>query len=323
MNTLTVNKTEVGLSIIVVNWNTRELLHQCLRSIYDTTRQTRFEIWVIDNDSTDGSAEMVAREFSQVHLVRNNANLGFAKANNIGIQDSRGRYVCLINSDVKVLDGSLDRLFEYLEQNPKTALAGPRLLNPDRSLQISCYGFPSVWNTFCYAMGLDQLFPRSNRFGGLYRKYWPYDRVRAVEVISGCFAVVRREAIALVGSLDEMFFMYMEDFDWCKRFHMAGWQVVYFPRAEAVHVGGGSSSASSAKYWIERNRSLLLYWQKHHGRVGRMYAAGMMLIRQVLRAIAGLLRYIVKPSAKLEIVLKLKESMASIHGLLNSHTSKS
>jgi GT2 family glycosyltransferase len=317
MTKLAGNKTE--LSIIIVNWNTRDLLRQCLQSIIDTTRRTRFEVWVVDNGSTDGSPEMVAQEFPQVHLVRNDANLGFAKANNIAIQKSRGRYVCLINSDVQVLGGCLDRLFEYLEQNPKTALAGPRLLNPDRSLQISCYGFPAVWNTLCHSFGLDQLFPRSNRLGGLYRKYWPYDRVRPVEVISGSFCMVRRAAIEQVGLLDENFFMYMEDFDWCKRFYDADWQIGYFPPAQAIHFGGGSSTKGTEKYWIERNRSVLLYWQKHHGWLGKAYAAGMIFVRQLLRTIGGVMHYLFKPSEKIVVVPKIKESMASIHWLFNSH----
>ena len=316
MTKLTGNKTE--LSIIIVNWNTRELLRQCLLSITDTTKLARFEIWVVDNGSSDGSVEMVAQEFPQVHLVRNASNLGFAKANNIGIQKSRGRYVGLINSDVQLLDGCLDRLFEYMAHNPKIALAGPRILNSDRSLQISCYGFPTGWNTLCHSFGLDQLFPRSHHLGGMYRKYWPYDRIRPVEVISGCFCMVRRAAIEQVGLLDENFFMYMEDFDWCKRFGEAGWQIAYFPPAEAIHFGGGSSTDGSEKYWIERNRSVLLYWQKHHGRVGKAYAAGMMFIRQLLRTLGGLMRYVFKPSEKINVVPKIKESLASIHWLLHS-----
>jgi len=299
-----------------VNWNTRDLLCHCLQSIIDTIRRARFEIWVINNGSTDGSVEMIEQEFPQVQLVCNDANMGFAKANNIGIQRSRGRYVCLINSDVQLLDGCLDRLFEYMELNPNIALAGPRILNSDRSLQISCYAFPTVFNTLCHSFGLDRLFPRSNRLGGLYRKYWPYDTVRRVEVVSGCFCMVRREAIEKVGLLDENFFMYMEDFDWCKRFRDAGLEIQYFPYVAAVHYGGGSSGHAPQIFTIEAARSSILYWRKHHGRIGMLYISFLLFVRHLLRVIVGKVWCWFKPSDKVKLLSKIQTSRTCLHWLL-------
>ncbi|NIR51877.1 glycosyltransferase family 2 protein [candidate division KSB1 bacterium] len=310
------------LSIIIVNWNTGKLLRQCIQSVHRSTHKTLFEIWVIDNGSTDGSIEMMKTEYPKVNLVANNLNLGFSKANNFGIGKSTGRFVCLMNTDVEVLDGCLDQLSEFLKRNPKAGLVGPRILNRDKSLQISCYGHPTFWNGLCYGLGLDQVLPRSNRFGGMYRKYWPYDRLRPVDVVSGCLCVAKRDAMDEVGPLDEDFFMYMEDFDWCKRFAEKGWEVYYAPEAQAIHFGGGSSSDKSENYWIERNRAMARYWKKHHGFIGKGYILSMIFLRHLLRTIQGLIWYVLKPSQKVTLRPKIKESVASLHWLLGIRASK-
>lgn len=313
---------DVDLSIIIVSWNAKAFLQQCIQSIFKNTHAYSFDIWVIDNGSVDGSPDMIRKEFSGVRLIHHDSNLGFAKANNIGIRESQGRYVCLINSDVKVLNNCLELLVAHMERHPRIGLMAPRILNPDMTLQISCYGFPNLWNSFCYAVGFDQMFPRSRWFGGMYRRYWPYERVRPVDAVSGCFCMARREAINQAGGLDENFFMYMEDFDWCKRLRQAGWEVVFFPEAQAIHYGGGSSSSTSDKYWIERSRSMLHYWHKHHGIFGKSYILLMMLFRHLLRIAQGAFWYLFRASERMKFSSKIKDSWASLRWLLKLRRSK-
>ena len=306
----------MDLSIIIVSWNAKEFLWQCLRSIYNTTRGVTFEVWVIDNNSSDGSPEMVEKEFPQVNLVCTGANLGFAKANNIGIRKSSARYVCLINSDIKVLDGCIDLLCNYMDQHPKTGIVGPRTFHPDMTPQQSCAEFPSIWSSLTFALGLSKIFPKSKVFGHMYTKYWPFDTLQKVDMLRGCFLVVCKKAIEQVGLLDEDFFIYMEDFDWCKRFWKAGWDVVLYPDAQVIHYQGGSSEKEPIKNTVERHRSKILYWKKHHSRIGVWYIITLELIRQLLHLIQNSLLYLFKSSARNALLLKMKGSVASIRWLM-------
>ena len=269
----------VMVSVIIVNWNAREYLLQCLASLSSEVCRYAMEIIVVDNDSSDGSPEAVEAQFPHVRLFRSGGNLGFAKANNLGVSHSRGRYVAFINSDVKVLKGCLTTLVDYCDQHPEIGMAGPRVIGGDGKLQRSCRGFPTVWNMFCRALVLDAMFPRVKLFSGYAMTYWPQDTPRPVDMLSGCFWLVRREALNEVGLLDEAFFMYGEDMDWCKRFWAGGWKVTFVPSAEAIHYGGASSANAPVRFYIERQRADLQYWKKHH-----TWSGGRVLFCHLLRA---------------------------------------
>jgi hypothetical protein len=255
----------VVVSVIIVNWNAREYLLQCLASLTPAACRHAMEIIVVDNDSSDGSPEAVEAQFPHVQLVRSGANLGFARGNNLGVARSRGRYLAFVNSDVKVLPNCLTTLVDYCDQHPDVGVAGPRVIGGDGKLQRSCRGFPTVWNMFCRALALDAMFPRVKMFSGYELGYWPQETLRSVEVLSGCFWLVRREALEKVGLLDEAFFMYGEDVDWCKRFWDGGWKLMFVPAAGAIHYGGASSANAPVRFYIERQRADLQYWRKHHG----------------------------------------------------------
>jgi GT2 family glycosyltransferase len=225
------------------------------------------EIIVVDNASSDGSAELVRQRFPQVRVVENKSNLGFAKANNIGVSLSKGNYLCFINSDVNVLDGCVTKLVDYLEAHSSVGMVGPSMLSPERKLGRSCRGFPTVWNMFCHAIGLDLMFPKVRLFGGYTLRYWPQNTTRPVEILGGWFWVVRREALDRVGLLDEDFFFYAEDMDWCRRFHANGLGVTFVSAAAAVHYGGGSSRVAPIPYYIQQQRAFLHYWKKHHSKL--------------------------------------------------------
>jgi GT2 family glycosyltransferase len=255
----------MDVSVIIVGWNTLEILRDCLRSVYAQTRDIRFEVIVIDNASSDGSADMVRREFPHVVLVANSDNKGFAAANNQGMEIAKGRYVLLLNPDTVVLDGAIDKTTVFADAHPQAAVVGCRVLNADHTLQRSCFMYPSALNLFLLATYLDRLFPRNRFFGRDRMTWWDSGDSRCVEVVSGCFMLVRRDAIEQVGKLDESYFIYGEETDWCYRFCRAGWKVVYTPDAQIIHLGGSSSDKVKLPMRLQLRASILLFIKKHRG----------------------------------------------------------
>lgn len=260
------------VSIIIVSWNTREILRDCLRTVYEQTRNVPFEVIVVDNASMDGSADMVRTAFPQVLLLVNGANRGFAAANNQGLETAQGRYVLLLNSDTLVLDGAIDKMVSFAEAHPEAAVTACRVLNADRTWQHTCFLYPSALNLLLSALYLNRLFPRSRFCGRERMTWWDGQETRAVDAVTGCFVLVRRAAIAQVGVLDESYFMYGEEMDWCYRFRQAGWQIVFTPTAQIVHLGGASSAQLKGPMCLQLRASLLLFLRKHRGMAS--YVAG-------------------------------------------------
>lgn len=300
------------LSIVIASWNARDYLIECLASIEETVAKHVLEIIVVDNASDDGSGDAVRSGYPEVRIIRNEKNLGFAKANNQGLRASEGRYIALINSDIKVLGGCMDALVNYLDQHADVGIAGPRVLNADRSLQPSCRRLPSPLNLTAEALGLQNVFPGL----GTFMREWPHDRDRDVEVLSGCFWIVRREALESVGLLDEDFFIYGEDLDWCRRFAAAGWRVRFTPVAEAIHYGGGSSANAPVRFFIEMQKANLHYWGKHYGRAGRMFFLVTLFFHQVLRLPVRAVQYAVLPGRREISRHKIERSLACLRWLI-------
>lgn len=273
----------MDISVIVVNWNGGDLFRECLASLLGKGSGLAIEVIVVDNASTDGSAEMVEREYPGFRLIRNDRNLGFATANNLAIKQSSGKYVALVNSDVKVLPGCFEELCAYLDGNPEVGCVGPRVLNPDLTLQDSCRRFPGLWNTICSATGLATAFPRCKAFSGEHMVYFAHDRVSRVDGLVGCFWMVRRAALDDVGLLDEAFFMYAEDVDWCRRSWRAGWPVVFVPSASAIHYRAGSSGGDPVRWAVAQQDSVRRYWKKHHGTGGVLAITALLFARHSIR----------------------------------------
>jgi GT2 family glycosyltransferase len=243
------------LSIIIVNWNTSELLAQCLHSIQTTVATPlwdNLEVFVVDNGSTDGSIQMVRGRFPWVRVIVNKGNLGFVKANNQAIPLCKGEYVLLLNSDTVVWPHALQRLVTFLDVHPEVGVVGGELRNADDSLQPSWNQFPSL---------LSELSGRNFRGRQPYGKSGAY----LVDWIGGACMMVRATIIKDIGNLDENIFMYSEETDWCYRIRKAGWSIAYLPGACITHLGGASSSTDSVRFAIELYKSKLYFFQKHYG----------------------------------------------------------
>ncbi|HXT42299.1 MAG TPA: glycosyltransferase family 2 protein [Candidatus Angelobacter sp.] len=304
------------ISVIIVSWNAREHLRNCLRSIRKTGDPLVREVIVVDNASTDGSPEMVEEQFPDATLIKAEKNLGFARANNLGIQRASGSLLALVNSDVIVHRDCFERLTRFLESHPDVGLVGPRVVGGDGRLQLTCGRLPTVWNTACRFLALDRILARWSWFSGFEMRHFDHNSCAEVEVLSGCFWLARRDAVKIVGGLDEGFFFYAEDLDWCKRFRSAGWKIMFVAEASATHFGGGSSSNSPSRFNIEMMRGNLIYWRKHHGVIGRSLYFLLSMMRHSVRLVAhGLLRFVLRDSRG-ESALKLKEDLICLRWLL-------
>jgi N-acetylglucosaminyl-diphospho-decaprenol L-rhamnosyltransferase len=252
------------VSVIVVSWNTRDLLRRCLQSVLSSPLVT--EAFVVDNASNDGSTEMVRIELPEVTLIANETNLGFGRANNLALSRARGEYVLLINPDAHIEGSALERLVASLERNPRAAMVGPLVLDADGSIQSTRRRFPTTASLFVESTPLQQLLSPSHR---ILRDYYVLDRSDQVaqesDWLVGACLLVRRTALEQVRGFDERFFMYFEETDWCRRFKQAGWSVIFEPEAHARHLGGQSSEQVPTRRQCEFNESKCRYARKWHG----------------------------------------------------------
>jgi hypothetical protein len=254
----------VELSVCLVNWNTREELRQALDSVLASGLNPAAEVVVVDNASRDGSSELVRSAYPQVRLERRDSNLGYARGFNVAASLARGRYLLLLNPDTVVRPGALKALVDYLEAHPRTAAAGPKLVNPDGSLQYSCRRFPRLGAGLFRKTPLGWLLPGSRYVREYLLADWDHAEAREVDWVSGAAICLRREAWEEVGPLDEGFFMYCEDVDWCLRAWKAGWRIAYVPEAVIVHAIGRSSDLAPRRMILEFHRSMIRFYYKHY-----------------------------------------------------------
>ncbi len=279
----------MDISIVIVGWNAQRYLELCLDSLIAAAPRRSMEVIVVDNASTDGTVAMIEARYPWVKLIKSPENLGFSRGNNLGIRQCSGRYIALVNPDVQVLPGCLDTLADFLDQNPKVGNVGPRVLNPDGTLQSSCRRFPTLWNNFCSATGLASAFKGSRFFAGEHMFYFAHDRMMAVNVLVGCFSMIRRETFESIGLLDEGLFMYGDDVDWCRRAWNADWQVVFFPGAQAIHDRGKITAPYPVRFAVAQQKSVLHYWSKHHGFFGVWGIRGIIVFHHLFRYLRAIL----------------------------------
>jgi GT2 family glycosyltransferase len=252
----------MNLSIAIVSWNTRDILDQCLTSIYETSVGIDLEVIVVDNASADGSSSLVFGKYPQTRLIENTDNVGFARANNQAYALSTGKYFLLLNPDTVCLPNALLRLVTFMEEHPDAGAVGPLVLNPDMTLQYSWARFPTLMS--------ESLGRLDRRVRGRAISPSTADEVRAiapfmVDWVGGCCLLIRRDAVEQIGLMDESLFMYSEETDWCLRLYRAGWTTWVQPASEVIHLGGQSSSQVPAESAIHLRRSKMAYFRKHYG----------------------------------------------------------
>ncbi|MHC4416217.1 MAG: glycosyltransferase family 2 protein [Planctomycetota bacterium] len=277
----------LDLSIVIVSWNTRHVVRECLESVFANLGSLSAEVIVIDNASSDGSAELIAGAFPQVRLVANHINRGFAAANNQGLRVAKGRYVLLLNPDTVVLPDALQRTLDHAESHPTAGIIGCQVWESPQSVQRTCFRFPSPLNTLLWVTGASAWLSRSRIAGRAAYGPWQRESERDVDVVSGMFMLVRREAIDEVGLMDESFFVFAEEADWCRRFRNAGWRCVFAPVGRILHVNGGSQSTEQAavKMYVEMQKSVLLFHRKHLGLISWATAKLLFSLSMVARTL--------------------------------------
>jgi len=248
----------MDLTIIIVNWNTRELLGKCLDSLYSCIDNLRYDVYVVDNASSDGSAESVRENFPQVKLIANRENRGFARANNQVLHHVTSRYALLLNSDTEVLNGAIEALVTFMDQHQNAAVAAPQYLNLDGSKQNSFENFPGLISELLNKSLLKIIFPKKYP-----SKRKVYHEPLAVDSVIGACMMVRTEAMKKVGCLDEDYFFFLEETDWCYRMCQAGYGVYHVPQVSIYHIQGASKEKVPALAWIEYYRSSYLFFKKN------------------------------------------------------------
>ncbi len=254
-----------ALSLCIPTLNAKNLLRDCLGSIYANTHRVSFEIIVVDNHSEDGTLEMLRDEFPDVRVIANDFNAGYTKPTNQALRVSNGRYALLLNNDTLILPGALDQLVEFADAHPAIGIVTPKVLNRDGTLQKQCRrGLATPWELFCYFSGLAARFPNDPRFAGYLLTYLDENETHSVAAVSGSCMLIRRAVLEQIGLLDERFFAYQEDTDYCYRAGQAGWQIYYYPGAQIIHYGshGGSRINPYRSIW-EWHRSYFIYYRKN------------------------------------------------------------
>jgi N-acetylglucosaminyl-diphospho-decaprenol L-rhamnosyltransferase len=325
-----VSRDQIDLLIVIVNYNTRDLLRDCLASIYESKGDFTYQVCVVDNCSRDDSAAMVRQEFPQARLIASPTNSGYAYANNLGLTafgfqnaaltrhpcpepsvlgpEDQGpdegpaslvpRYALLLNADTLLPPSALRDMLDFMEAHPEAGAAGPRVVREDGSLDLACRrGFPTPKAFFYRMLGLSKLFPKSRRFGRYNLTYLDPDELTEVDSVMGAFMLVRAEAICQVGLLDETFFLYGEDLDWAYRIRKAGWKIYYNPQVTVLHIKGASTKHSRrARY--EFYRAMNIFYRKHYAATTPFWLHWLIIVGIVLQGGLAMLREIVKGSSR-------------------------
>ena len=289
------------LSVVFLSYNTRDLTEQALRTVLDAAEHMEVEIFVVDNASADGSADMVAEKFPQVQLIRNEDNVGFAAGNNVALRQVVGEYVLIINTDTIVRRDTLRAMAEFLDAHPEAGACGCKILDPDGTLQLdSRRGFPTPVAAFCKMSGLSRLFPNHPVISHYHMTYLDPEQTAAVEVLSGSCMMLRKTAMDQVGLLDEDYFMYGEDIDWCYRIHQVGWKVFYVPTTEIIHFRGESGRGVPLRILYRKSQAMSIFVNKHMARRFRFFPLWLL---QVGIALHGLCRFMLKTGRTIALPL--------------------
>lgn len=299
-----INKTSIDVSVIIVNYNTCDLLRECLNSVVRAS--TPKEIIVIDNASTDGSVQMVKTEFPDVLLIMNDKNERFAKPNNMAMKIAKGRYYFLLNSDATILPNTLDVLLNYMETHSEVGVCAPQLIYPDGSIQPSCRGFITLWTHFCDMLVLDRIFPNSKIFAKSEMTYFDHRSIKEVDHIMAAAILIRREAIMDAGMFDEKLSINYNDLDLSYRIRQKGWKIVFFPETQVIHHHSKTTKMMNQQFELfsELYSNVFYYFKKHYGKYSVVIYKLFMIIGFSLRTMFWLFRSCFKSSDSTKYVLR-------------------
>jgi GT2 family glycosyltransferase len=259
------NRSEKPLSIVIVNYNVKNLLKRCLESVFEYEKDIEFEVIVVDNSSSDRSQEMLKRDFPGVKLIENNRNLGFSAGCNQGIRESRGRYILLLNPDAELTPGGINDMIDFMDSKPEVGICGPKMTDQKGNLQFSCRSFPSYLTAVSSNQSvLNRIFPENFLSQKYLLKNQDHSEIREVDWVSGSCLLAKREAFEKVGLLDERFYMYVEDVDLCYRAELAGFSVFYFPNVVVIHHIGKSTQRRKIDMLVEHHKSMYHFYRKHY-----------------------------------------------------------
>jgi N-acetylglucosaminyl-diphospho-decaprenol L-rhamnosyltransferase len=296
----------IDLGIVIVNWNTHDLLKKCLETVMESQGDSTYKVVVVDNASTDDSAEMVRKHFPDVELIVNESNGGYSYGNNVGLRalgyraaadvgPDAPRYALLLNSDTEVPSDTFQKMIEFMDSRPEVGIAGPQILLKDGSLDLACRrSFPTPTVAFYHFSGLAKLFPKSKRFAQYNMTFADQHKEIEVDSVVGAYMQLRKEAINDAGLLDEIFFMYGEDLDWAYRIKEAGWKVVYYPEATILHLKK-ASTRKSKKAQFEFYRSMLIFYRKHFRKTTPLWMHNLVLLALMMKGGRGLWQEIRHP----------------------------
>jgi GT2 family glycosyltransferase len=307
-------QTAPDVSVVIVGWNVRDLLRDCLRSIEAQTRRPH-EIVVVDNASRDGSADMVRAEFPAVRLIANPENRGFAAANNQGLAVAGGRHVLLLNPDTLVLDGAIDTMLDWIERRPDVGCVGCQVLESETTVQPTCFRDPGPLNLLLVETGLHRLRFGSRFLGRPHYAGWDRDDERHVDVVSGMFMLLPRQVIDEVGPLDDAFFVYAEEADWCRRIRAAGYRCAFAPVARIRHRDGGGKSTAlmRPRMYVQLQKSKRIYARKHEGLLGHALARATLLASMLARATVFGVAALAAPEGDARVLSRLAWAAARFH----------
>jgi len=302
------NTSISDLSIIIVSYNTKKLLKNCIESIYETAKNMNYEIIVVDNASVDGSPELIEEEFNSVALIKNKANLGFARANNQAIKLAKGRYLLLLNSDTILREGTIETMVHFIERTPRAAAVGPKVVGADGTLQNKGFFFPSIFFSVVILFGINRFFPEKIKRRLFPQFYWDENDVREVDYLEGSCLLLRKEAVDEVGLLPEEYFMYFEDAEWCFRAKERDYEIWYLPTAEIIHYGSSSQLGKKTEVFC-RNR--LLFYKRNVGVLKGVIVTMLMICASSV----DFFRILMKPRNRKEYG-RIKEQLNEQFGLL-------
>lgn len=302
------------LSIVIVNWNTKDLLHDCLSSIFDETKDISFEVIVVDNGSTDGTVDMVRKDFSNVTLIENKENIGYSKANNQGIKISTGRYVCLLNTDTVILENALSKMVRLLDGRYDIGATTCLLINPDGSHQFgSALGETNLLYMLSVETGLYKKYPKNRIWGKPFLSYMDHTKGHELEVCPSAVITIRREVFEAVGLLDENIFFGVIDWDFSFRVRKWGWKLYFYPDSQVLHYGGKSKSPISQQLLVRDYECQYYYFWKHYG----VFQMNLFRLLLILSSTVKLFAYLI-----IQLFKKENTDFAKTKERINNHRTR-